>query len=606
MSTAVYNRPLSFPFFTGTPSNVEVPDLYPVGLDGHPYLLDDRSDQHRHVSIPFLRDQFLRTEEVGENALNPDAAWRRSQSSWHKGAGQVHLDHADSDRNRFRTSKGIDVWERWQVSLLPDVTRKWSTTKTNVAAVAVGDYLYVADGNELLHSKDLAGFTVTGINAGEAAQQVRSIATDGFNVWAALGSNGVHTTTRGAVTSTHFSDLQATLVGYVKGRLMAAKDNAIYNITAAGVAPVALFTHPNPDFRWAGFTEGDQGIYCAGWSGDKSAIYRVSILEDGTGLGPAIAAGHLPDGERVLGVGSYLGFVLLGTTKGVRLTQPAASGDLQVGSAVPAGPVRCFEGQDRFVWFGWDNYDPAGTGLGRLDLTVLNDDAPAYASDLIAPAQGAVTAVVTHAGRRVFTVAGSGVWQQSDALVPAGTLDSGLLTFDVPDDKVALTVDVRHSMPLPGSHELLLAANDGPFLSLGVHPAAGEGPFSARQTRGEQFELRHVLRRSATATKTGPVIRRHTLMAIPAPVSGATLDVPLLLAEWEELPNGAKRGRDVCAEREFLTGLRQTQKVFTFQEGCFTFSVRMADYQWVPSHVTRNRRGWNGTFVARLVTLDTP
>ena len=51
---------------------------------------------------------------------------------------------------------------------------------------------------------------------------------------------------------------------------------------------------------------------------------------------------------------------------------------------MPFAPVQSMVGNNRFVYFGWNNYDGESTGLGRMDLsTFIDTQAPALTSDLM-------------------------------------------------------------------------------------------------------------------------------------------------------------------------------------------------------------------------------
>lgn len=586
-------------------SSGEVPGLYDVAVGGHPYLLDRDSDQHAHTSIATLRPVFVQSDTLGEKNINPESLFRASQITWHHGAGQRHLDHSDSDPSMFYQSKGIDVWERWQASLLPDTSQARASANTNLRMAVAGTYLYLTDGNTLYKTTDLTTFTAITGTPGAAAT---GIASDGYSIYTAYTSNGLWVTTRGGAAATQLVTGTDTLdtVGYVKGRLMVSKGRSLYNVTSATPAalPTSLFDQPNTDFIWVGFAEGSVAIYAAGYSGDKSLIYRIGVTSDGTALSAPIVAGQLPDGEIVRSIGSYLGFVLIGSDSGFRFCVPTESGDLQVGPLVTAGPCYCFEGQERFVWFGWNNYDTVSTGLGRMDLTVLTGTlTPAYASDLMATGQGTVRDVATFGNMRVFTIAGLGVYQQSASLVSQGTLDSGLITYDLPDEKVALFLDVKHDDPLIGTHAALIAVDRGVFATVGGHTAGDpEGPFVLPELRGETFEIRQLLERDGTDHTQGPVITRQTLLANPAVDTGFFITVPVLLVEQEEF-TAQTRQRDPAAELNYLKGLRTSGVRVIYQEGATSWSVTVSDLEWKPTGFTQDRSAFNGTCLLKLKTI---
>lgn len=593
----------SSPYFTGQSRSLEVPNKWDVSINGRGYMVDLNAgdDGFSRRSIPLLRNQANTGEQFGELSLNPEGLWRKSQDSWDHGAGQVYLDRQDSDPRRFRSSKGIDVWERWGMSLLPDTSSKQASTNTNLMLQPAGGSLYLTDGAALLMTTSISGppawTTVTG-----TPNAATSITSDGFNVYTAHGASGVYRTTRAAASTSSYATGTVGLVGYVKGRLMAANGASLYNITAAGALPTALFTQPNTDFVWVGFTDGQAAIYAAGFSGDKSLIYRIGIKADGTGLDVPIVAGELPDGEIVRSIGSYLGFVLLGTDKGVRFCATDGNGNLTVGSLVKTSrAVRCFEGQDRFVWFGWSNYDTVSTGLGRLDLsTFIAPLTPAYASDLMATGQGDVLSVATFSNQRIFTVSGVGVFGQSNALVPSGQLDTGLISYGLSDPKVAVYLDVRLSK-IVGTNAGWVATDGGEFILAGTRTGTDDDEaFQVGQSSGENFEVRQVLTRSSTDTASGPVVSRYTLRAYPKPAArGEVFTVPLLLHTSVTDRTDSEVNVDVDAELDALLGLQNTRQLVIYQVGKSSHTVLIDDSVFVYSH--RGPNGvWNGTHNLKL------
>lgn len=588
--------PLASPLYEGTGVSSTVPYPWDVAINGRPYQVNFDGDLFRFRSIPILRQQQDTSSKPGEQSINPAGLWRRTAKSWHRGAGQTYFDGSDdADEYRFRSSKGIDCWTRRQIGLLPDTAQKRASANTNLQAVPVGNNLYLADGNEVYRTTDLAVWTATNVLAVDATTgPVQSIATDGYDVWAVV-TDGIHASTRGAGAWTHLVNQPAALtfnlLGYVKGRLMAAAGPNIYNITSAGLpaAPAALFPHPNTDFRWVGFAEGNGRIYAAGWSGDKSEVYRIGIKADGTGLDAAIpATPGLPDGEVVRSIANYLGYILLGTDKGVRFCETNGdSGDLEIGELIEIpNPVRCFEGQDRFVWFGWTNYDGVSTGLGRLDLTqFIATRAPAYASDLMAAAQGNVLSVATFAGKLVFTVSGSGVWAETADKTPSGTIDSGFITFDIADRKVGVFLDVRHE-PLYGSHKAYVAGDGGVFTQIGSDTAplgTIDDPYPVGQLQAEKYEVRHELVRSASETTKAPTVTRHTLRANPAADSGLEIRIPVNLHRTVKIRE-TEYPVDVLAELVAIDGLRTSGRVVTCQLLTKTYQVIVTDLEWIPAH----------------------
>lgn len=388
-----------------------------AALEGRSYEIDWKAQNGvRYQSVPLLRDQADDSAGPGKQSINPEAFWRRGTESWHLGAGQSVFDREEALPYRFDSSKGVEVWDRWKLGLLDNTHQRHTSVNTNLHMAVAGDYLYFCDGTALRYTQNVAPGGTTTTLTGAPATAASAITSDGFNVYTAHAANGIYKTTRGAgATAVHLTGT-ATLVGYVKDRLLAAGGTSVYDITTAGgpALPAALYTHPNTDWSWVGFAAGDTHIYAAGRSGDKSLIYRTRIKDDGTGLDALVVGGELPDGELVTGIYGYLGFVLIGSDKGIRFATAGSTGDLTIGALVPVGTgsVEAFEGQDRFVWFGWPSFDATTSGLGRLDLQNFSDVealAPAYASDLMANRSYMAASAASTAQATLTTVFGNDI-----------------------------------------------------------------------------------------------------------------------------------------------------------------------------------------------------
>jgi hypothetical protein len=596
------------PFYTGLALSPDVPAKYPIALAGHPYMLDMEADVNglrgqyfRRSSVPLLRSQADQSNTPNESSISPDDMWRRTQDSWHLGAGQTHLDRSNSSPYRFRSSKGVNVWTKWQATLLPD-TSKVLTSANNVRMVTAGSRTYLIDGQNIKYSTNITAAspsftTVTGTPAATPT----AITTDGYTVYVSYPS-ALYTTNTGTSAATATSVTQAfSLLGYAKGRLMGASANVLYNITTTASNPTALFTHPNSDFTWVAFTPGPSSIYAMGYSGDKSLFYRTNVKPDGTTLDIPVVCGELPDGEIVRSALGYLGYVILGSDAGVRLGTPDSAGNITVGGLIPtSSAVKCLVGYSRFVWFGWTNYDTTSTGLGRLDLSVFTDvDTPAYASDLMATTQGVVGSVVIVGGTAVFAVDAVGIYAPTSNLVASGTLDSGLIAYDLADPKTAMFMNVKVS-PLPAGATVAtgLNADSGSFTTVGTVSVTGTtGPnpdYTVGQRQGETFEIRNTLT-YATDHTTGPTLTRYTLRSYPTPSRSYEWTLPLLIHEQEDPYGGAAYPTQVAVETEFLFNLLNS--LVTLQVGNQSFQVFVEDVEGLPYQLTADRTAYSSTVV---------
>lgn len=607
---------LSAGFYTGGVLSADVPTLYMHALDGHNYLLDTAQEgdfRHHHRTIPLLKPQTQTTDKLGERSINPNGLWRSSIESWHKGCGQLNYDLDESDPARFRSSKGVDWATRWQLSLLPDTTQFASSANTNLRLAPTSTRLFWLDGTDVKYDDDLSGSPST--MTGPPGTTWTSITTDGYNVWACDGTSlydWVRTDTAiGAAVNTGDLDLVVWVPG--KARLMGAHDSDVYNITTVGAAytdigPSTIST----DFRWVGFAEGPSVVYGAGYQGDKSMIFRWGIRSDGTGLDAAVPAlvDGLPDGEIVQWIKSGLGFLLIGVDDGVRFAIPDKdTGNLTVGAKIDLdAAVRCFEFQGSSVYFGWTNYDSTSTGLGRISLTTFTDAdnlVPAYGSDLMATTQGAVLDVCTFLGRRVFTVSGAGVYvEHATNKVASGTIESGWRSFGIPEEKVALRLDVRHDT-IAGSVAAAIAVDGSAtytdaFASSSTYPTGAE--VSVGQLRGEKFETQITLTRDSGDTTTGPTVTREVLKINPTADTGLRIIAPVMLNRQDTIGT-VTRQRDPNTELQFLEELRSTRRQVTWQSGSLSYPVSLEDFVWLPEDAVDGPNGdkaYTGTCVLDL------
>lgn len=583
-----------------------VPGTHPIELDGRGYLLDLASEQFSYETIPLLNPQLSQSQEqVNESSLNPEGLWRRSQESWHKGAGQTYLDKVDSDAARFRDSLGVNVWEKGEISLLNTVNKIYTGTPRHL--VWQLSNLYISDGFNIIKFTDIytpSAPVVIDINMAEPDQTITSMIPFGVGVLAAVGTNGIHSTN--GVTEAHYSDLHADIIAYVAGRLMAARQNNIYNITSVPAAPAALYTHPDAFFRWVGFTEAKGFIFMAGSSliSDKSFIYKTTIKPDGTALEIPSVAAPLPEGEKVTAIYGYLNFILIGTSNGVRFAVPDSNGNLEIGALIETeSDVLCFEGQGPFVWFGWSDYDGTHSGLGRCDLrTLVGGVAPAYATDLMAEGQGAITSVITDPrnDRRVFANLASGVYVESGNKVESAEINSGFITYDLPEEKEARFVDVRYR-DLRGSDTVYLANQTGTFQFLRTNTSLDyEKRIPALNIIGDMHEIKHVFTRSTTDATVGPVLTRHTLKSQVKVNMGAHWYLPLILASEEVTQGGNERHRDVLEEFTFLSDLAGEKATVDMKILTSTYSVTVEDVKFIPTHQNDNNIAFNGTMVVKV------
>jgi len=595
--TTAYNPAPTF--YTGSGSTSLVPDVYPVAINGRPYLIDLKKNSFQRQYDVRVRDSVDQSSEPGEAAINPQGLWRRSQTSWHYGAGQTYADTADAEPYRFNTSKGVDVWTKGEATLLKDTTQVLADTAATLQALTVGTRLYVGTGGDVKYTTDLSSFTDC---TGEPGGNVGGMTTDGFNVFVAFAANGIRkVTTSNDAFAAHITGTDTfTNLRYVKGRLMASLSNSVYNFTAAGAPGSALFTHSNTGFSWVGFAGGQNHIYMGGYAGNQSLIYRTTIKADATSLDTPIVALELPAGEIIAGLDSYLNYVLIGTTTGVRVATADDNGNLVAGPLITIGSsVVSFTGKGRFVWFNWTNFDGTSTGLGRLDLSVfITTNQPAYASDLMVTAQGSVSSVNTISGRPVFVAVGTGVYvEHATNKVSSGYFESGIYRWGVPDAKFIPKWDIR-CRPLNGTIALSIKSDGGSYYTFQTLSSASakEKTFSGLEDRVFETEAKITLTRSSLDSTTGPELTRWMGRAYAAPLRSQIFSVPLIMHHKLNI-RGREYFQDVETEMTYLRDLVETPRIVTYQENQSTFSVVVENVQWeaLDDSNIHSRWDWEGT-----------
>lgn len=610
-------------FFSGTGQTNLVPSLYPVAINGRPYMIDQKSGEFTRGYEPRVRDSQDISTAPGEAAINPGGLWRRGQDSWHLGAGQQYADTAEAQDYRFYKSKGIDPWTKGQISLLNDTTLKAASTfsGTNLPMVEINGYLYVGDGNTLEYTQDPFASTPswTSVTGGDtpAATAINDITTDGRQIYVAYNNQGVLMTTPGSANNTdHYATSGGTYnytkLGFAKGFVLGFHNDTTeshvhaipYAASTSHGSAVATFRDPN--LTCAGFAGGQNHIYMAARSNDTGLVYRMGIKSDGT-IDVAVVALQLPTTEYPTAIYGYLGFILLGTNKGVRFCSADSNGNLIAGALIPtSGNVNCFTAEDRFVWFGWTNYDGTSGGLGRLDLSVFAaPNTPAYATDLMYASTASVLSTQTYGGKRVFGMSGVGVVvENTSSLVSSGTIELGTYRWGIPDRKFVAKVDVR-SEPLKGSVNAYLANDESDYDDLGLWNTAGdtENTFTGSDTRTIEAKFKLLLTRGATVTE-GPVVTRWMTRAYVAPFRSQVFSIPVLLHNKLRLRNQREVYMDVQNEQDVLDDLIANPRIITLQLGEVSHSVIVEDLKWVPLDHYGNSFEWQGTAVVIMRSVE--
>lgn len=339
--------------------------------------------------------------------------------SFHSGAGIKFYDPATTDENghyRFAESKGINVWTKGQATLLKSCTAGHVTTGAIASNGTVQQHMrpikWSTFTGALLHDEyDVDKIKVTDpsnpvhfidYNAGVGVYPVYAICDDGTNAYwmTNVTSAGTKFTVFGkpltgssASTADEFKVFDNSQVvsngvmEYVKQRLVICADNKVYECqTAASSTPVLVYTHPSSSHVYTSITASGPAIYISGYNGTQSTIEKYTLSSNGSMpvLSSSVVAAEMPAGEIIHKIYYYLGYMMIGTNKGVRAAIVSdQDGSIKYGPLIveTTQPCYAFAARDHFVWCATS---VAGEpGLIRMDLDNEIDTLRfAYANDI--------------------------------------------------------------------------------------------------------------------------------------------------------------------------------------------------------------------------------
>jgi hypothetical protein len=175
---------------------------------------------------------------------------------------------------------------------------------------------------------------------------------------------------------------------FIKDRIVLCVNNKVYELsTSATSLPSPIYTNPNTNYHYTSVAASGPAIYTAGHSGIYSTIQKYTLSTAGVmpTLTSAVVAAELPAGEFVEKLYYYLGYMMIGTNKGIRVAAISdQDGSLNYGPLIleTSQPVYDFAARDHYVW--------AATGIGALDAGLTRIDLSneletlrfAYANDL--------------------------------------------------------------------------------------------------------------------------------------------------------------------------------------------------------------------------------
>lgn len=645
--------PLSNP--SGNQSYAASGISYDLAFAGQPFFISNSDDNpYRRVTAQYRKQQLDTTREPGEQTLT--GWWLRSQSTFHYGQGIKFFEPAQDESLRFQYtySKGCNVWERGQVTLLRDVDNTHITTTGLKANGRPSQYLrsikWTVNGNTydgalLLDGYDidkiyptitatvsnkaltsnvatLTTATAHGLAVGmeivvagvdstfNGTYTIASVPTTTTLTYAKTAANVTSTASTGTITSNvmHFVDynsgtdypvyamtddgvycywitkitdagvpktvmykklLTATgstaatemfktstivvndaVLEFTKERLVACINNNVYEIaTNATALPTAVYTHPVDDFVYTSITSSGAAIYVTGFSGSQSTIQKFTLTTAGAmpTLTSAITAAELPVGETTFKIYYYLGYMAIGTNKGVRIAQVSDNdGSIAYGPLLfeSEQPVYDFAAYDQYLWCA-TNVD-GNPGVTRIDLgtQVSSNLIFAYAWDLAdTTTTGRLTtscAFIDGTTRLAFTTNktttnGAVYIESASRLVPEGELRTGYIRYNTLENKIFKFLTPRFNTLNGGITIYSIDQNDRAY-SLGVFTQGSNlsqvgisYPNGAQQYLGFDFRFS----RSTTDETKGPTFTGYQVNTLPSIPRQRLIQYPVSMYDYE-------------------------------------------------------------------------
>ena len=668
-------------------------EAYDIAINGLPFFINAGDDTpYRRVTAQYRKQQIDQTREPGEQTLT--GWWLRSQSSFHFGQGIKYFEPAQDESLRFQytESKGVNVWEKGQVTLINDVDESHIITGTLKSNGRPNQHLrsakWVQSGNTydgvLLHDDGDIDKIIPKITASVTNKALTSnvatlttSAAHGFAVGFEVVVSGVDATFDGtytitAVTSTTFSyaktasNVPSTAVSpagtatseiehfvdyagggayrvyamcddgvfvywitliddagtdktamykrpidsstaavemfkttsvvvtdacmeFTKERIVATINNKVFEIsTTATALPTAVYTHPVNDFNYTSITSSGAAIYVAGFSGSQSNIQKFTLASNGTmpTLTSAITAAEMPSGELVYRIYYYLGYMLIGTSKGVRVAAVSDDGSIAYGPLLfeSEQPVYDFAARDRYVWcatnvdgfpgttridlgtqigtlifpYAWDTYYNGMTGRYTTACAFING------TDRIA----FCTNKTTTNGRVYIETADGG------RLVAEGYIQTGFVRYNTTENKIFKIIFPRFDSTNGGLQIRSINSESTEFL-IGNFAQTGliqevniNYPVGPQEYVGFKFTMT----RSSTDSSKGPLFTGYQLKALPAVPRQRLIQYPLLCFDRESDKFGVMTGYegrayDRMTQLESVENAGDTIRIEDFRTG---------------------------------------
>ena len=585
---------------------------YDTALGGMPFIYAI-SDQRPFIrqTAPYRKEQFDNQTEPGEQSLT--GWWLRSQSSFHNGTGITFYDPAlipGEGTFQYADSKGVNVWTEGEVTLLKASTQGHNTTGTIASNGRSQQFLRSIEWSNtegvLLHDEfdvdkiDTAGNVTHFIDYNSGTDdKVYAICDDGVTAyWVTndTGPSGKLEVNKKALTgnSSTSATVMFTAAGitvtnavmeFVKERIVMAANNAVYEFTSASSSlPTAVYTHPSPDHVYTSITASGPAIYIAGYNGIQSTIQKFTLTTAGAmpSLTSAVVAAELPVGEIVHRIYYYLGYMAIGTSKGIRIaTVNDQDGSITYGPLIVETDQPCYDfaARQNYIWCatGVDG----NPGVIRIDLsTELSPLRFAYANDLYysgvtghqttSCAFLGTTDRLAYSTAKVSTIDGYVYSESASTLITNGYLTTGFIRYNTLEPKNFKRLLGRGDFTY-GSMTLETVDKNGTeydLITYDVSVPPVEVTTSQPSGSQEYIAYKFILTRDSTDTTKGPIFKGYQAKATIATPRQRVIKFPVFCYDVETDKYNVMLGYEGRAKDRIqaLESIEQDGDVVTWQD----------------------------------------
>jgi hypothetical protein len=363
--------------------------------------------------------------------------------------------------------------------------------------------------------------------------------------------------------------IQYAAMEFIKDRIILCVNNKVYELaTTATALPSPVYTNSNTNYHYTSVAASGPAIYTAGHSGIYSTIQKYTLSTAGAmpTLTSAVVAAELPAGEIIEKIYYYLGYLCIGTNKGIRVALVNdQDGSLTYGPLIAetSQPVYDFAGRDHFVW--------AASGIGALDAGLIRIDLEneistlrmAYANDLqVTQATEHYTTGVAFIGatnRLAFCTAydttdGAIYLESESTLRENGYLTTGNIRYGTLEPKNFKRLIGRGDFSKGSLTLRSVDANNVEYEHITYDSIVDSVEVGTSQPANsvEYLAYKFVFLRDANTTSTGPVFKGYQAKATIATPRQRIIQFPIYNFDVETDRNGVQVGYEGRAHDRLL------------------------------------------------------